>query len=110
MTEQLLERDVTENEMLAGVNDDYATKYGFADVEDYVFKAERGLNEKVVRSISAMKGEPEWMLDIRLEAYRNFLDRPMPQWGADLSGIDFANIFYYIKPSAQQEDSWKTEK
>ena len=45
MTEQLLERDVTENEMLAGVNDDYATKYGFADVEDYVFKAERGLDE-----------------------------------------------------------------
>ena len=107
MTEQLLERDVTENEMLAGVNDDYATKYGFADVEDYVFKAERGLDEKVVRSISAMKGEPEWMLNIRLQAYRNFLDRPMPDWGADLSGIDFANIFYYIKPSAQQEDSWE---
>jgi Fe-S cluster assembly protein SufB len=93
--------------MLQGVNDDYATKYGFADVEDYIFKAERGLNEEVIRSMSARKGEPEWMLDIRLKAYQHFLERPMPNWGADLSGIDFENIYYYIKPSERQEDDWE---
>lgn len=102
----VLEREMTENEILADVNHDYASKYGFADVEDYVFKAERGLNEEVVRAISLMKGEPEWMLAFRLKAYHHFLERPMPTWGADLSGIDFNNIYYYIKPSSNQEDSW----
>ncbi len=47
------------------------------------------------------------MLDIRLKAYQHFLDRPMPNWGADLSGIDFDNIYYYIKPSERQEDNWE---
>jgi Fe-S cluster assembly protein SufB len=107
MADQVLERDLTENEMLAGVNDDYATKYGFADAEDYVFKAEKGLTEDVIRDMSARKGEPQWMLDIRLKAYQHFLERPMPDWGADLSGIDFSNIYYYIKPSARQEDNWE---
>ena len=93
--------------MVSGVNEDYAAKYGFSDVEDYVFKAEKGLNEQVIRAMSLMKGEPEWMLDIRLKAYQHFLDRPMPDWGADLSGIDFDNIYYYIKPSARQEDDWE---
>jgi len=107
MADQVLERELNENEMLAGVNDDYATKYGFADAEDYVFKAEKGLTEGVIRAMSAMKGEPQWMLDIRLQAYQYFLERPMPTWGADLSGIDFENIYYYIKPSARQEDNWE---
>ena len=107
MADQVLERDLTENEMLAGVNDDYATKYGFSDVEDYVFKAEKGLTEGVIRDMSARKGEPQWMLDIRLKAYQHFLERPMPDWGADLSGIDFSNIYYYIKPSTRQEDNWE---
>lgn len=102
----VLEQGLTENEILAGVNQDYASKYGFADVEDYVFKAERGLSEEVVRSISMMKGEPEWMLELRLKAYHHFMERPMPTWGADLSEIDFNNIYYYIKPSNNQEDSW----
>ncbi len=106
MADQVIEK-MTEEELLAGVRDDYATKYGFSDVENYVFKAERGLNEGVIRAMSAMKGEPEWMLDIRLEAYRHFLARPMPEWGADLSEIDFDNIYYYIKPSERQEDSWE---
>jgi Fe-S cluster assembly protein SufB len=103
----VLERDLTENEILAGVNEDYASKYGFADVEDYVFKAEKGLSEDVVRAISAMKGEPQWMLDIRLKAYHHFMERPMPTWGADLSGINFDDIYYYIKPTSSQEDSWE---
>jgi Fe-S cluster assembly protein SufB len=56
------------------VNQDYASKYGFSDVEDYVFKAEKGLTEDVIRAMSARKGEPEWMLDIRLKAYHHFLE------------------------------------
>ncbi len=103
----VLEQELTENEILAGVNQDYASKYGFADAEDYVFKAEKGLSEEVVRSISTMKGEPEWMLDLRLKAYHHFMERPMPTWGADLSEIDFDNIYYYIKPTERQEDSWE---
>ncbi len=104
---ELVESGVTEEEVIAGFNQDYASKYGFADAEDYVFKAERGLTESVIRSMSAMKGEPEWMLESRLRAYRHFLNRPMPTWGADLSGIDFDNIYYYIKPSDRQEDDWE---
>ena len=107
MTDQLLETPMTENEILAGVNQNYASKYGFADAENYVFKAEKGLDEGVIRAMSAMKGEPGWMLDIRLKAYHHFLERPMPQWGADLSGIDFDDIYYYIKPSERQEDDWE---
>lgn len=70
MADQALERELTENEIVAGFNEDYASKYGFSDVEDYFFKAERGLDENVIRAMSAMKREPEWMLDIRLKAYR----------------------------------------
>ncbi len=98
--------EMGENQIIAGFNQDYATKYGFSDTEDYVFKAEKGLNEQVIRSMSLRKGEPAWMLEIRLKAYQHFLERPMPDWGADLSGIDFESIYYYIKPSERQEDDW----
>ena len=81
-------------------------KYGFSMPENYVFKAERGLSEKVVRMISAMKKEPDWMAQYRLHAYKIFMDKPMPDFGADLSGIDFDNIFYYIKPSEKTEKNW----
>ncbi len=107
MAELVQEREMTEEEVVALVNQDYATKYGFADVENYVFKAEKGLNEDVIRHMSQVKGEPEWMLDIRLKAYYHFLDRPMPTWGADLSEIDFDNIYYYIKPSEREGDNWE---
>ncbi len=84
--------------------DDY--KYGFSMPENYEFKAEKGLNEDVVRNISNRKEEPEWMLEFRLKAYKYFLDRPMPNFGADLSGIDFDDIYYYIKPTKERKDSW----
>ena len=73
-------------------------KWGFHDEENPVIKIERGLNEDVIRQISAHKGEPKWMLD--------FLSKPMPNWGADLSGIDFDNIFYYLKPAESNARSW----
>ena len=81
-------------------------KWGFHDEETPVIKIERGLNEDVIRQISAHKGEPKWMLDFRLDAYEIFLSKPMPNWGADLSGIDFDNIFYYLKPAEINARSW----
>ena len=81
-------------------------KWGFHDEENPVIKIERGLNEDVIRQISAHKGEPKWMLDFRLDAYEIFLSKPMPNWGADLSGIDFDNIFYYLKPAESNARSW----
>lgn len=101
------ERERTEKELVAGVNVEYASKYGFSDSEDYVFKAEKGLDEKLIRYMSASKGEPEWMLEHRLKAFKHFLDRPMPNWGADLSEIDFDDIYYYIKPAERQGDDWE---
>jgi Fe-S cluster assembly protein SufB len=81
-------------------------QYGFHDEESYFFKSERGLNREVVESISQMKGEPDWMREFRLKAYDHFVKRPMPQWGGDLSGIDFDNIYYYIKPAEKQGKTW----
>jgi Fe-S cluster assembly protein SufB len=81
-------------------------QYGFRDVEDYVYKSERGLNHAKVAQISKMKNEPEWMLDFRIKAYEHYLKRPMPKWGGDLSGLDFENIFYYIRPSEKMGKTW----
>jgi Fe-S cluster assembly protein SufB len=81
-------------------------QWGFHDEENPVIKIDRGLNEDVIRQISAHKGEPKWMLDFRLDAYEIFLSKPMPNWGADLSGIDFDNIFYYLKPAESNARSW----
>ena len=103
----LIEQELSENEIVADVNIEYAEKYGFSDAEDYVFKAEKGLNEELIHYMSEMKGEPAWMLENRLKAYQHFLERPMPTWGADLSSIDFDNIYYYIKPSERQGDDWE---
>ncbi len=79
---------------------------GFHVTENYAFKSERGLSRKIVEQISEMKGEPEWMRQFRLKSLALFEKRPMPTWGADLSGIDFDNIYYYIKPVAQQGKTW----
>jgi Fe-S cluster assembly protein SufB len=84
--------------------DDY--KYGFSVPEDYVFKSRKGLDEDIIKEISWMKSEPEWMTKFRLHAYRAFVKRPIPQWGGNLNDIDFDNIYYYIKPTDQQERSW----
>ncbi|HXA41751.1 MAG TPA: Fe-S cluster assembly protein SufB [Candidatus Solibacter sp.] len=81
-------------------------KFGWHDELKAAFKSERGLSEDGVRQISAMKGEPEWMLKFRLKALRHFNSRPMPNWGADLGEIDFSNIFYYLKPQAEQGKTW----
>ena len=82
-------------------------KYGWHDESTSVFEPKRGLSEEVVREISERKNEPKWMLDMRLKAYKQFMARPMPNWGSDLSGIDFDNIYYYIKSTEKQANSWE---
>ncbi|WP_304754385.1 Fe-S cluster assembly protein SufB, partial [Dubosiella newyorkensis] len=81
-------------------------KYGFHDKDVSVFKTGKGLNEETVREISRIKKEPEWMLDLRLKAYHAFEEKPNPNWGPDLSEIDFDDYTYYIKPSEKQEKTW----
>jgi Fe-S cluster assembly protein SufB len=81
-------------------------KFGFHDIDVSVFRTEKGLSPEVVAAISAHKNEPEWMLKFRLKALAHFNKRAMPSWGADLSGIDFDNIYYYVKPTEEQSRSW----
>lgn len=81
-------------------------KYGFHTDSKSVKETKRGLSESVVREISSIKKEPEWMLNIRLEALKSFYAIPNPTWGPDLSDIDFNDIIYYIKPSENVEKDW----
>ncbi len=79
---------------------------GFSMPEISIHKTPRGLNVDVVSMISAWKKEPAWMTAKRLAALKIFQDKPMPPWGADLSRIDFDNIYYYLKPVNQQGRTW----
>ncbi|EGQ2344035.1 TPA_asm: Fe-S cluster assembly protein SufB [Listeria monocytogenes] len=81
-------------------------QYGFHDKDTSVFRTERGLTEKVVREISNIKEEPEWMLEFRLKSLEQFYKMPMPTWGGDLSELKFEDITYYVKPSEQTVRSW----
>ncbi len=91
---------------LRGIREDYEQKYGFHTPEEYVFKARKGLDREIVEQISYMKGEPDWMREFRLRALDIFFKKPMPTWGADLSEINFDDIYYYIKPADQQVRDW----
>jgi Fe-S cluster assembly protein SufB len=87
------------------VSQDYS-KFDFRDDLVYLKETKRGLTRETVEEISALKDEPQWMLDFRLRAYDHFLKRPMPTWGGYLGDIDFDKIVYYRKPSAGEEKSW----
>src|SRR5690606_19510460 len=82
-------------------------EYGWADPDVPGASARRGLDEEVVRDISAKKNEPEWMLDLRLKALRLFTKKPLPTWGADLSRINFDNIKYFVRSTEKQARSWE---
>ena len=82
-------------------------KYGWHDEGRPVFEPKRGLSEDVVREISALKDEPRWMLDMRLKAFRHFERRPMPTWGGELGDIDFDNIFYFVRSTEKQANTWE---
>jgi len=100
----------TETEIVEGIGSDYAVKYGFSNPDeagDYFFKSGRGISHEVVEAIAEHKNEPAWMRKVRHRALDYFFARPLPTWGGDLSGIDFENIYYYIRPTEKQADSWE---
>ena len=99
MTDQI----VSQEEHLAALG---KYEYGWADADVAGPTAVRGLSESVVRNISALKSEPQWMLDLRLKGLRLFDRKPMPAWGADLTGIDFQNIKYFVRSTEKQAASW----
>jgi Fe-S cluster assembly protein SufB len=95
----------TKPESLVG---DY--QWGFHDDEKPLFMAEKGLDETKLRQISAMKNEPEWMLEQRLDAYRQFLELKNPAWAGSaelLGAIDFENIHFYVKASDKNSTDWE---
>ena len=81
-------------------------KFGFHYPDKSVFKTRKGLDESVVTDISRAKGEPDWMREFRLKSLTEFRKKPMPNWGADLSTLDFDDIYYYAKPTQGQTKSW----
>ena len=85
-----------------------AYQLGWHDEVEYAFTPRKGLDEDVIREMSAMKKEPEWMLEFRLKAYQRFLRKPIPQWGGGgaLDTIDFDDIYYYVKPAGEQQKDW----
>ena len=91
------------NPELAGIG---RYDFGWSDSDVAGAAAQRGLNEEVVRDISAKKNEPQWMLDLRLKGLKLFHRKPMPTWGSDLSTIDFDNIKYFVRSTEKQAATW----
>jgi Fe-S cluster assembly protein SufB len=96
-------RALTQDEQIAQLGN-YA--FGWSDSDLAGATARRGINEDVVRNISALKSEPEWMLNLRLKGLRLFGKKPMPTWGSDLDGIDFDNIKYFVRSTEKQATTW----
>ena len=88
-------------------NLNFEYKFGFSMPQKYRYKTKRGLTVDTVKDISRIKQEPSWMTDFRLSSYRVFLQKKMPNWGADLTGIHFDDIVYYIRPTDTQASSWE---
>ena len=103
-----MEETIKHDNTVIGIGDDYATRYGFHDAEDYFHKGAKGVSHEVVEMISRMKKEPEWMRKFRHEALDLFLAKPMPKWGNTelLNSINFDDIYYYVKPTEFQSKSW----
>jgi len=95
-----------ETRLAKEINEDYNQKYGFKDSHKATTDIGKGISEEIIRQISGLKNEDKWMLDLRLKAYRHFMERPMPTWGADLSGIDFDNIHYFVRATDKQGRDW----
>ena len=81
-------------------------QFGWSDPDSAGTNARRGINEDVVRDISAKKSEPQWMLDLRLKGLRLFERKPMPTWGSQLDGIKFDTIKYFVRSTEKQATSW----
>lgn len=90
------------------INQDYAERYGFADPVAYFAQAPKGINHEVVEMISRLKGEPQWMRELRHRALDVFFAKPMPSWGNQelLSRIDFDEITYYARATERTGKTW----
>ena len=97
---------MTDKTLILDSKERYTQEFGFHEAENYAFKAQKGLSADIVREISGMKGEPQWMTEFRLRSLDLFWQKPMPAWGGDLSTIDFDDIYYYIKPAEDNSRSW----
>ncbi|MFP4321475.1 MAG: Fe-S cluster assembly protein SufB [Anaerolineales bacterium] len=85
----------------------YLEKYGFHfSDENYTFRSRPGISAEIVAEISHIKGEPEWMTELRLKSYEHFEQRPMPNWGGDMSGIKFDEIYYYVQATDRSSADW----
>lgn len=98
----------SEEKALKDVRRSYDEAYGFHYPDNYAFKSRKGLDADMVREISRMKNEPEWMTEFRLKAYDIFLSKPMPQWGGGgaLDDIDFDDIYYFVRAADRQGRDW----
>jgi Fe-S cluster assembly protein SufB len=95
----------TQEEHLRELSKGY--RFGWHDPAHHVFTPKKGLSEEVVEEISWLKSEPEWMRKYRLKSLKHFRARPMPWWGADLSDIDFEDIYYFIRSTEKQAATWE---
>lgn len=93
-----------EQDTLAQNLKDY--RYGWHDDTPDLARIPKGLSADVITKISALKNEPSWMLKRRLKALGHFDKRAMPTWGADLSSLDFQDIFYYVLAGDRNAKSW----
>lgn len=91
---------------LAKLREKEDNKYNFVTKSETEFKAEKGYGEELIHKISDMKKEPDWMKEIRIKAFKVFQEKPLPDWGPDLSKIDFSEISYFIKPKAKNTKDW----
>ena len=82
-------------------------KYGFYDKDPSILKTDKGLNEDVVREISRLKNEPEWMLEFRLKCLDLFLKYPLPNFGPNLTDLDFQSYTYFTRASEKEQNSWE---
>ena len=95
---------VSDDEIIDSISTTY--DFGWHDSDEAGENARRGLDEQVVREISALKDEPEWMLAKRLKAYEIFERKPMPTWGVDLSELDMDVVKYYVRSTDRPANSW----
>ncbi len=96
------DNEISESDELRGTD---IKKYDFRTETKAVFKARKGIDEEIVRQISEIKDEPDWMLQFRLDSLKIFNEKPMPEWGGDID-LDFQDIYYYLKPTNEQGKSW----
>ena len=104
MTQLDYNRPLSQDEQLEALG---RYEYGWADSDVAGASAKRGLSEEVVRDISRLKDESQWMLDLRLKGLKLFDRKPMPTWGAELDEIDFDNIKYFVRSTEKQAQTWE---